>query len=53
MNLSGALDWDFFWGVFGMIFKLAAPFLLIIVAIYGVSKLLAGVIAAVKGRGSS
>ena len=52
MNLSGALDWDFFWGVFGMLFKLVSAFLLIIVAIYAVGLLLQMVIKAVKTRGS-
>lgn len=52
MNLSGALDWDFFWGVFGMLFKMSSPFLLIIIAIIAVGMLLAGVIKAVKGKGT-
>lgn len=46
--MSNVFDWDFFWGTFGFIFKIVAPFVLIVVAIIAVGLLLKHVIAAVR-----
>lgn len=52
-NMSSAFDFDFFWGNFGFLLKLAAPFAVIMVSIYAVGKLLEVIIRAVKSKGSS
>lgn len=51
-SLSGVFDWDFFWGVFGFILKLVAPFLMLVVAIFAVGLLIAGIVHAVRNRGT-
>lgn len=48
MSLSGVWDWSFFWDSFGFFLKLAANFLMIIVAVIAVGLLLAVVIRAIK-----
>jgi len=47
-SLEGVFDWNFFWGVFGFILRLVAPFLMLVIAIFAVGLLLYGVIAAVR-----
>jgi hypothetical protein len=49
--MSSAFDFDFFWGNFGFLLKLAAPFAVIMVSIYAVGKLLEVIIRAVKSKG--
>ncbi|CJC48199.1 TPA: PTS ascorbate transporter subunit IIC [Bacillus cereus] len=51
-NLGSVFDWDFFWGIFGMLFKTSAPFVLIIVAIIAVGMLIGAIVSAVKARNS-
>lgn len=52
-NMSSAFDFDFFWGNFGFLLKLAAPFAVIMVSIFAVGKLLEVIIKAVKSKGSN
>lgn len=49
-NLGNVFDWDFFWGIFGFLFKTGAPFVLIMVAIYAVGKLIGALVSAVKAK---
>ncbi|EEK59091.1 hypothetical protein [Bacillus cereus] len=49
-NLGNVFDWDFFWGIFGFLFKIGAPFVLIMVAIYAVGKLIGALVSAVKAK---
>lgn len=48
INLSSVWDWNFFWDNFGYILKIAAPFVMIVVAIIAVGMLLQVVINAVR-----
>lgn len=49
-GLSNVFDWDFFWGTFGFILKIVAPFVMLIVAIIAVGLLLKNIIAAVRQK---
>lgn len=49
-GLANVFDWDFFWGVFGFILKIVAPFVMLIIALYAVGILLRNVIAAVRQK---
>jgi len=49
-GLANVFDWDFFWGTFGFILKIVAPFVMLIVAIIAVGILLKNVIAAVRQK---
>lgn len=48
LDLANIWDFDFMWDVFAFILKIAAPFLMIIIAIIGVGALLKMVVGAVK-----
>ncbi|GAA0471838.1 PTS ascorbate transporter subunit IIC [Alkalibacillus silvisoli] len=47
-SLQGVFDWDFFWGTFGFILQLVAPFLMLVIAIFAVGLLLVAVVNAVR-----
>ncbi|MCU5691588.1 PTS ascorbate transporter subunit IIC [Bacillus cereus group sp. MYBK40-2] len=49
-NLGNVFDWDFFWGIFGFLLKIGAPFVLIMVAIFATGKLIGALVAAVKSK---
>jgi ascorbate-specific PTS system EIIC-type component UlaA len=49
-SLSNVFDWSFFWGVFGFILKVVAPFIMLIIAIVAVGLLIKNIIAAVKAK---
>ncbi|OIJ22048.1 PTS ascorbate transporter subunit IIC [Anaerobacillus alkalidiazotrophicus] len=49
-SLGDVWDFSFFWGVFGFILKLVAPFLMIIIAITAVGLLLFYVVQAIRNR---
>lgn len=49
-NTNTLWNWAFMWEGFGFILKIAAPFLMLIVAFYGVRMLLAMVVNAVSNK---
>ncbi|MFO1442672.1 PTS ascorbate transporter subunit IIC [Bacillus sp. Bva_UNVM-123] len=49
-GLANVFDWDFFWGTFGFVLKIVAPFVMLIVAIIAVGILLKNIIAAVRQK---
>lgn len=51
--MSGIWDWGFFWEAFEFFLKIAATFLLIVVAIVAVGMLLTVVINAIRGRNNT
>lgn len=51
-DLSSVWDWDFMWGTFGFLLKLAAPFVMIIIAIFAVGFLLKMIVDAIRSRNS-
>lgn len=50
VNVGTLWDWGFMWDGFGFILKIAAPFLMLIVAFYGVRMLLGMVVNAVANK---
>lgn len=49
-SLSGVFDWSFFWGTYGFMLKIAAPFVMLVVAIIAVGLLINAIVSAVKAR---
>ena len=47
LDLQNVWDFDFMWDTFAFILKIVAPFLMIIIAIFGVGALLIMVVKAV------
>lgn len=50
INVDTIWNWTFMWNGFGFILKIAAPFLMLIVAFYGVRMLLSMVVNAVANK---
>lgn len=48
MDLTNIWDYDLLWDTFAFILRIAAPFLMIIIAIIGVGMLLKAIVGAVK-----
>ncbi|WP_175615922.1 PTS ascorbate transporter subunit IIC [Piscibacillus halophilus] len=49
-SLTGVFDWDFFWGIFGFMLQLVAPFVMLIIGIYAVGLLIQGIVRAIRNR---
>lgn len=49
-SLSDVFDWNFFWGVFGFLLKIVAPFVMLVVAIMAVGLLIRAVVAAIRNN---
>lgn len=47
-NLGNVFDWDFFWGIFGFLFKMGVFFVFIMVVIYVVGKFIGVFVLVVK-----
>lgn len=52
LNVSDVFDWAFFWSMFRNFVATAAPFVMIVVAIFAMGLLLQMIIKAVKTKGS-
>lgn len=50
MNVSDVFDWAFFWSMFRNFVASAAPFIMIVVAIYAMGLLLGMIVKAVRNR---